>query len=98
MLTTERSYVPDKKNRKAAFSFALDETIWKFYSRKIIPGTLNRRTILGWTTVRGRIGSRGSKRTSRNGLYEGAFTYTIKKVAYWYIGDICIEAQLRLAG
>ena len=58
-----------QKEQESCICGCLDETTWKFYSRKIIPGTLNRRTILGWTTARGRIGSRGSKRTSRNGAF-----------------------------
>lgn len=50
-----------RQNEQESCIFScLDETAWQCYSRKTIPGTLNRRTILGWTTVRGRIGSSGS--------------------------------------
>ena len=49
-----------QKEQESCIFSCLDETTWQCYSRKTIPGTLNRRTILGWTTVRGRIGSRGS--------------------------------------
>ena len=50
-----------RKKEQESFIFScLDETTWQCYSRKTIPGTLNRRMILGWTTVRGRIGSHGS--------------------------------------
>ena len=48
-----------KEQESCVFS-CLDEITWQCYSRKTIPGTLNSRTILGWTTVRGRIGSRCS--------------------------------------
>ena len=41
-----------QKEQESCIFGCLDETTWKFYSRKIIPGTLNRQTILGWTTVR----------------------------------------------
>ena len=49
-----------QKEQESCIFSCLDETTWQCYSRKTIPGTLNSRTILGWTTVRGRIGSRCS--------------------------------------
>lgn len=49
-----------QKEQESCIFSCLDETAWQCYSRKTIPGTLNRRTILGWTTVRRRIGSSGS--------------------------------------